>query len=89
MVKGINEGCIRSGCSLIGGETAQMPGMYKPGEYDIAGFCVGVVEKGKIIDGSKIRPGNIVIGLESSGIHSNGYSLVRKVLPAAEQKRMG
>ena len=84
LVKGINEGCIRSGCSLIGGETAQMPGMYKPGEYDLAGFCVGAVEKGKIIDGSGIRPGNIVIGLESSGIHSNGYSLVRKVLSAAE-----
>ena len=88
LVKGINEGCIRSGCSLIGGETAQMPGMYKPGEYDLAGFCVGAVEKGKIIDGSGIRPGNIVIGLESSGIHSNGYSLVRKVLSAAEQKKM-
>jgi phosphoribosylformylglycinamidine cyclo-ligase len=88
LVKGINEGCIRSGCSLIGGETAQMPGMYKQGEYDLAGFCVGIVEKGKIIDGSGVRPGNIVIGLESSGIHSNGYSLVRKVLSAAEQKKM-
>jgi len=88
IVKGINEGCIRSGCSLIGGETAQMPGMYMQGEYDLAGFCVGVVEKGKIIDGSRIRPGDIVIGLESSGIHSNGYSLVRKVLSVSEQKKM-
>jgi len=88
IVKGINEGCICSGCSLIGGETAQMPGMYKEGEYDLAGFCVGIVEKEKIIDGSKIRPGNIVIGLESSGIHSNGYSLVRKVLSRLKQKKM-
>ncbi|MDD2680275.1 MAG: phosphoribosylformylglycinamidine cyclo-ligase [Candidatus Omnitrophica bacterium] len=88
VVKGINDGCIEAGCSLIGGETAQLPGMYKPGEYDIAGFCVGVVEKNKIIDGSKIKPGDCVIGLESSGIHSNGYSLVRKVLSKNEQKRM-
>ncbi len=88
VVKGINNGCIESGCSLIGGETAQMPGMYKVGEYDIAGFCVGAVEKNKIIDGSGIRAGDVVIGLESSGIHSNGYSLVRKVLSANELKRM-
>lgn len=89
IVKGVNAGCCLSGCSLIGGETAQMPGMYKPGEYDLAGFCVGVVEKNKIIDGSRIRPGEIVIGLESSGIHSNGYSLVRKSLSKNEQKRLG
>ncbi|MFA5156849.1 MAG: phosphoribosylformylglycinamidine cyclo-ligase [Candidatus Omnitrophota bacterium] len=88
VVKGINEGCIRSGCSLIGGETAQMPGMYADGEYDLAGFCVGVAERDKIIDGSKIKAGDIVIGMESSGIHSNGYSLVRKVLSAPEQKKM-
>lgn len=88
IVKGINEGCIQSGCSLIGGETAQMPGMYKEGEYDLAGFCVGAVEKNNIIDGSKIEAGNTVIGLESSGIHSNGYSLVRKALSNKEQKKL-
>jgi phosphoribosylformylglycinamidine cyclo-ligase len=88
IVKGINQGCIESGYSLIGGETAEMPGMYKEGEYDLAGFCVGVVEKDKIIDGSKIEVGNVVIGLESNGIHSNGYSLVRKVFSKSELKRM-
>ncbi|MEI6831636.1 MAG: phosphoribosylformylglycinamidine cyclo-ligase [Candidatus Omnitrophota bacterium] len=88
VVKGINEGCRQAGCSLIGGETAQMPGMYKEGEYDIAGFCVGVVEKDEIIDGKKIVPHDVVIGIESSGLHSNGYSLVRKVLSTAELKRM-
>lgn len=88
IVKGINEGCMRSNCSLIGGETAQMPGMYKEGEYDLAGFCVGAVEKNNIIDGSKIEAGNVVIGLESSGIHSNGYSLVRKVLSDKELKKL-
>jgi phosphoribosylformylglycinamidine cyclo-ligase len=88
IVKGLNDGCLQAGCALIGGETAQMPDMYKPGEYDLAGFCVGIVEKGRILDGSKIEPGNTIIGIESSGIHSNGYSLVRKVLSIAEQKRM-
>ena len=88
VVKGINDGCIQAGCSLIGGETAQMPGMYKEGEYDIAGFCVGVVERKDIIDGSKIKPGDAIIGIESSGLHSNGYSLVRKVLSVTEMKRM-
>jgi phosphoribosylformylglycinamidine cyclo-ligase len=88
VVKGINDGCIESGCSLIGGETAQMPGMYRLDEYDIAGFCVGVVERSNIIDGSKIKAGNVVIGLESSGIHSNGYSLVRRVFSESELKRM-
>ena len=88
IVKGINDGCKEANCSLIGGETAQMPGMYRDGEYDIAGFCVGVVEKDKIINGSKIKPGDLVIGIASSGLHSNGYSLVRKVLTLAEQKRM-
>ncbi|MCM8789504.1 MAG: phosphoribosylformylglycinamidine cyclo-ligase [Candidatus Omnitrophica bacterium] len=88
VVKGINNGCIEAGCSLIGGETAQMPGMHKEGEYELAGFCVGVAEKNNIIDGSKIEATDLVIGLESSGLHSNGYSLVRKVLSKAEQRRM-
>jgi len=87
IVKGINDGCIESGCSLIGGETAQMPGMYKAGEYDIAGFCVGVVEKNNIIDGSKIKSGNFIIGLASSGLHSNGFSLARKAFSQKELKR--
>lgn len=88
VVKGINEGCRQAGCSLIGGETAQMPGMYKEGEYDIAGFCVGAVEREKIINGDKIKVGDKLIGIASSGLHSNGYSLVRKVLSQIEQKRM-
>lgn len=88
IIKGINQGCIQADCSLIGGETAQMPGMYKTGEYDLAGFCVGVVEKSKIIDGSRINIGDVVIGLESGGIHSNGYSLVRKIFSKSEQIRM-
>ena len=88
VVKGITDGCIESACSLIGGETAQMPGMYQKGEYDIAGFCVGVAEKNKIIDGSRIEPNDVVIGLESSGLHSNGFSLVRKVFSEKELKRM-
>jgi phosphoribosylformylglycinamidine cyclo-ligase len=89
IVKGINAGCMEAGCALIGGETAQMPGMYKPGEYDIAGFCVGAAERGAVIDGSRIRAGDRVIGLESSGLHSNGFSLVRKVFSERELKRMG
>ena len=88
IVKGINDGCRKANCSLIGGETAQMPGMYRPGEYDIAGFCVGAVEKDKIINGSKIKASDAAIGIASSGLHSNGYSLIRKALGAAEQKRM-
>ncbi|MFZ2386028.1 MAG: phosphoribosylformylglycinamidine cyclo-ligase [Candidatus Omnitrophota bacterium] len=88
IVKGINDGCLQSGCSLIGGETAQMPGIYRGGEYDLAGFCVGVAERDNLIDGSAIKKGDTVIGLESSGLHSNGYSLVRKVLSVQEQKRM-
>ncbi|MCG8472941.1 MAG: phosphoribosylformylglycinamidine cyclo-ligase [Desulfobacterales bacterium] len=79
MVKGIAEGCKQAGAALIGGETAEMPGFYGDGEYDMAGFTVGVVEKEKIIDGSKIKEGDVLIGLPSSGIHSNGYSLVRKL----------
>jgi len=88
VVKGINNGCIQAGCALIGGETAQMPGMYKEGDYDVAGFCVGAVEKDNIIDGSKIEVGDAVIGLESNGLHSNGFSLVRKVFSQNELKRM-
>ena len=80
VVKGIAEGCSQANCSLIGGETAEMPGMYDPNEYDLAGFAVGLVEKSMIIDGSSIRPGDVVIGLASSGTHSNGYSLVRKII---------
>lgn len=80
IVAGIAEGCSQSGCALIGGETAEMPGMYAAGEYDIAGFTVGVVDKSKIVNGSGIAPGDTVIGLASSGVHSNGFSLVRKLL---------
>jgi phosphoribosylformylglycinamidine cyclo-ligase len=87
VVKGIACGCRQSGCSLIGGETAEMPGMYRREDYDLAGFAVGVVEKAKIIDGSKIMIGDRVIGLPSTGLHSNGYALVRKVLSRAQQKK--
>lgn len=88
VVKGIVKGCRESGCSLIGGETAEMPGMYKSDEYDLAGFAVGVVDKKKLVDGSTIKAGDQLIGLASSGFHSNGYSLVRKVFSFAEQKKM-
>jgi len=80
IVKGIAEGCRQAGCALIGGETAEMPGFYANGEYDIAGFCVGSVPKDKLINGSGIRPGDKLIGLRSSGLHSNGFSLVRKLI---------
>ena len=80
IIEGIAQGCIEAGCALTGGETAEMPGFYKDDEYDLAGFCVGVVEFDDLIDGSEIRVGDSIIGLASSGIHSNGYSLVRKVL---------
>jgi len=88
VVKGINNGCIQAGCSLIGGETAEMPGMYSEGDYDVAGFCVGAVERKNIIDTSKIKTGDVVIGLESNGLHSNGFSLVRKVLSKDELIKM-
>ena len=80
VVSGIGDGCELSGCSLVGGETAEMPGMYEGEDYDLAGFCVGVVEKDEILDGSKVTAGNLLIGLASSGPHSNGYSLVRKII---------
>ncbi|NLW60042.1 MAG: phosphoribosylformylglycinamidine cyclo-ligase [Firmicutes bacterium] len=80
IVRGIAAGCRQAGCALIGGETAEMPGFYASGEYDLAGFAVGVVERKKIIDGRQVKPGHVVIGLPSSGLHSNGYSLARKVL---------
>lgn len=80
LVKGVSDGCIQAGCALIGGETAEMPGFYSEGEYDIAGFSVGVVEKEDIIDGSSVEDGDVLIGIASSGVHSNGYSLVRKII---------
>lgn len=80
VIKGIAKGCKEAGCALVGGETAEMPGFYKDGEYDLAGFAVGIADKGKIIDGRKIKPGDKIIGLASSGLHSNGYSLARKVI---------
>jgi len=89
VIEGIGEGCRQSGCSLIGGETAEMPGMYNGEEYDLAGFCVGIVEKDQVIDGSKVNEGDHIVALGSSGPHSNGYSLIRKVLesstPTTEQ----
>ena len=89
VIEGIGEGCRQSGCSLIGGETAEMPGMYNGEEYDLAGFCVGIVDKNQVIDGFKVNEGDHIVALGSSGPHSNGYSLIRKVLekstPSAEQ----
>ena len=80
VISGIAEGCLQSGCALVGGETAEMPGMYHGEDYVVAGFCVGVVEKSEIIDGSKVSDGDVLIALGSSGPHSNGYSLVRKII---------
>ncbi|MFA5067651.1 MAG: phosphoribosylformylglycinamidine cyclo-ligase [Candidatus Izemoplasmatales bacterium] len=82
LIKGIHQGCLEANCALIGGETAEMPGLYQKGHVDLAGFCVGVAEKSKLITGKDIQPGDLVLGLSSSGIHSNGYSLVRQILAA-------
>jgi phosphoribosylformylglycinamidine cyclo-ligase len=84
VVTGIGEGCLQAGCSLVGGETAEMPGMYEGEDYDLAGFSVGVVEKADIIDGSKVKAGDVLIGIAASGVHSNGYSLVRKILEVSK-----
>lgn len=84
VVSGIGEGCLQAGCALVGGETAEMPGMYHGEDYDLAGFCTGVVEKAEIIDGSKVRAGDVLIGVASSGVHSNGYSLVRKIIEVSK-----
>ncbi|MBE7067017.1 MAG: phosphoribosylformylglycinamidine cyclo-ligase [Ruminococcaceae bacterium] len=86
IVKGVAEGCLQAGCSLTGGETAEMPGFYSIDEYDIAGFAVGAVSKNKIINGSNIMPGDVLVGLPSSGVHSNGYSLVRKILNPTKER---
>jgi phosphoribosylformylglycinamidine cyclo-ligase len=89
VIKGISKGCNQAGCILLGGETAEMPGFYRKGEYDLAGFAVGVIERNRVIDGSKIKPGNVVIGLPSSGLHSNGFSLVHKIFSKKGLKRYG
>lgn len=86
IVSGIAHGCLESGCALIGGETAEMPGFYREDEYDLAGFVVGIVDREKIIDGSGIEEGDVIIGLESSGVHSNGYSLIRKLVIEEEYR---
>ena len=88
IVKGVADGCVASGCALIGGETAEMPGFYEVDEYDLAGFTVGIVNKNKIIDGSNVTNGDILIGIASSGVHSNGYSLVRKVFDVDGENSM-
>jgi len=89
VIKGIYKGCLQSECILLGGETAEMPGFYKKGEYDLAGFCVGIVEEKEVVDGRKIRPGDVVFGLPSAGLHSNGFSLVRKIFSERELRSMG
>ena len=86
IVAGVAEGCRQAGCALVGGETAEMPGMYQDGEYDIAGYTTGVVEKSKLIDGSKVKAGDVLLGIPSTGVHSNGFSLVRKIVADAGLK---
>ncbi|MGH8482693.1 MAG: phosphoribosylformylglycinamidine cyclo-ligase, partial [Nevskiaceae bacterium] len=86
VIRGIAEGCRQSGCALVGGETAEMPGLYAKGDFDLAGFAVGVVEEGAIIDGSRLAPGDVLLGLPSSGPHSNGYSLIRKIVARGRHK---
>jgi phosphoribosylformylglycinamidine cyclo-ligase len=84
VIAGITAGCRQAGCALLGGETAEMPGFYPPGSYDLAGFCVGIVEKSQILDGTQVQVGDVAIGLASQGVHSNGFSLVRKIIESAE-----
>ncbi|PCH65788.1 MAG: phosphoribosylformylglycinamidine cyclo-ligase [Gammaproteobacteria bacterium] len=86
VISGIAEGCIQAGAALVGGETAEMPSMYQDGDYDLAGFCVGVVEKDNVIDGSQVKAGDVLLGLASSGPHSNGYSLIRKILERSQDE---
>ena len=88
LLRGIVKGCRQSGCTLLGGETAEMPGVYPRGEYDVAGFCVGIVERPKLIDGSRVRVGDVIVGLASSGVHANGFSLVRRVFTRAQLSRL-
>lgn len=87
LMRGVAEGCRQSGCTLLGGETAEMPGVYQPGEYDLAGFCVGIVEREWVLDGSKVRAGDAIVGLASSGVHANGFSLVRAIFTERELAR--
>ena len=89
VIRGLVEGCRQAGCPLIGGETAELPGLYARGEYDLAGFCVGAVDEGETIDGSRIRPGDTVIGIGSTGLHSNGYSLAIRLLVETRKRPLG